>query len=220
MLYAEDNGLDADLTRAHLEANGPEFELDVVRTGEECLARLQAGRYDLVLLDNHLPDLDGIEVLEELAAQRIRLPVVMTTAVGDESLAVQVLRLGASDYLPKDGDYLARLPQVLRNAIAEHRKEQEPQHAGERSRRRILYAEHDPVDVDLTLRHFAEVRPYFEVKVVASAAGAPARRAPAFERCLSLRYPATMPGNLIDRGHVVKKARIQDLTPFLHCTGV
>jgi len=154
--------------------------------------------------------------LNELAARRIRLPVVMTTAVGDESLAIQVLRPGASDYLPKDGDYLARLPQVLRNAIAEHRNEQEPQHAGERSRRRILYAEHDPVDVDLTLRHFAEVRPYFEVEVVESAAGALALLAEGgFDLVIAdLRLPDMSALDLL------REARHRGLqVPFLVITG-
>ena len=59
VLYAEDNSFDADLTRAHFDAHAPEFELDVVRTGEECLARLQSRQYDVLLLDNHLPDMDG-----------------------------------------------------------------------------------------------------------------------------------------------------------------
>ena len=41
----------------------------------------------------------------------------MVTGVGDEALVVQVLRLGASDYIPKQGNYLASLPAVLKRAV-------------------------------------------------------------------------------------------------------
>ena len=93
VLYAEDNAFDADLIRTHFAANEPEFELDVVRTGEECLAGLQSRQYDVLLLDNHLPDMDALDVLKHLAARQIDMPIVVTTSVGDEALVVQVLQL-------------------------------------------------------------------------------------------------------------------------------
>ena len=54
VLYAEDNLRDADLTRAHLESEAPQFELEIVQSGEQCLKRLQEkeGQYDILLLDN------------------------------------------------------------------------------------------------------------------------------------------------------------------------
>ena len=172
VLYAEDSAFDADLTKAYFEGNHPEFQLDVVGTGEECLERLRDGHYDVVLLDNHLPDMTGVDVLRELAARPMMLPVVMTTAVGDEALAVQVLRLGAHDYVPKEGDYLVRLPAVLKNAVLEHRNQREPRHAGGRARRRILYVEHDPADIDLTLKFISEVTPHLHMEVVSTASTA------------------------------------------------
>ena len=172
VLYAEDNAFDADLTKVHFEEHHPEFALDVVETGRECLARLQDGRYDVLLLDNHLPDMTGLDILKELASKPVMLPVVLSTAMGDEGLAVQALRLGACDYAPKDRDYVSRLPVVLKNAIVEHRKLSEPRHVAGRARRRILYVEHDQADVDLALRHFEEVAPHIEIHVASSAAAA------------------------------------------------
>src|SRR5262245_14214145 len=110
VLYAEDDALDVDLTKSLFALHAREFEFDVVETGKQCLARLNQDKYDVLLLDNHLPDMDGIDVLKELPGKEITLPVVMVTAVGDEALVVQVLRLGAWDYVAKHGDYLARLP--------------------------------------------------------------------------------------------------------------
>ena len=109
MLYAEDTAADADLTKTYFERNAPDFHMEVVDTGEECLARLAAERYDALLLDYHLPDLDGVDVLRRLATKGLELPVVVATAVGDEALVVQVLRLGACDYVPKQGNYTRAL---------------------------------------------------------------------------------------------------------------
>jgi len=167
-LYAEDSPLDADLTKTHFELNAPDFELEVVDTGQACLARLGEEKYDVLLLDNHLPDMDGIDVLKQLAIKEVLLPVVMVINVGDEALVVQVLRLGAWDYVPKHGDYLRTLPVVLKDAVTEYRTLQEQAHAAGRRLRRILYVEHNPVDVDLTLRHFAEVAAHFTLEVARS----------------------------------------------------
>jgi DNA-binding response OmpR family regulator len=122
VLYAEDNLADADLTKVHFEQNAPEFTFEVVDSGERCLARLDEGKYDVLLLDNHLPDMDGIDVLKELAVKEATLPVVLVTAVGDEALVVQALRLGAWDYVPKQGRYLKNLPAILKSAVSEYRR--------------------------------------------------------------------------------------------------
>jgi len=168
VLYADDNPLDRDLTASHFENTGFAIDLEMVGTGRECLARLADGDYDALLLDNHLPDIDGIEVLRRLSQTRPTLPVVVVTGVGDEALAVQVLRLGAADYVPKAGEYRARLPAVLKSAIAAVQQRAEHGNPGVRSRR-ILYVEHNPADVDLTIRHFAAEAPYVDLHCVRSA---------------------------------------------------
>ncbi len=168
VLYAEDDLSDRDLTKTHFQLNAPEFELEVVDTGQRCLARLQEGKYDVLLLDNRLPDMDGIEVLRELTVKDVRMPVVMVTAVGDEALVVQVLRLGAWDYVPKQGNYVESLPAVLRDAVAEYRTQQGWGQGAGRRQRRVLYVEHHQADIDLTLEHFADSAAHFILEVVHS----------------------------------------------------
>jgi DNA-binding response OmpR family regulator len=97
LLYAEDNPSDSDLTREHFAANAPDFTLDIVTTGAACLERLRGGRYDVLLLDNHLTDMDGVDVLRAVTAWAAPPPVVIVTGLGDEGLVVQVLRRGARD---------------------------------------------------------------------------------------------------------------------------
>jgi signal transduction histidine kinase len=168
VLYAEDNVADADLTKTHFELNAPDIALDVVNTAERCLARLEECPYDVLLLDHHLPDMDGIDLAKEVALKEIPLPIVMVTGVGDEALVVQVLRLGASDYIPKQGNYLASLPSVLKRAVTEYRRMQQHGQVAPRWPRRILYVEHHSADIDLTRTHFAEAAAHFTLDEVHS----------------------------------------------------
>jgi len=168
VLYAEDNPLDADLTKTHFEQNAPDFEMEVVGTGERCLQRIEQAIPDVLLLDNHLPDMDGVDVLKALADQATILPIVVVTALGDETLVIQVLRLGACDYVAKEGSYLERLPSVLQTAVTEFRKpETDDRRIGKRTRH-ILYVEQNAADIDLTIRYFAEAAPQFRLEVARS----------------------------------------------------
>jgi signal transduction histidine kinase len=168
VLYAEDNPDDVELTGVEFAALASEFELEFVSTGKECRERLQTGEYDVLLLDHRLPDDDGADLLRELAHAGLKQPVVMVTGIGDEELVIQTLRLGASDYISKQGDYLAKLPAVLRAVVADHRNRRSHGLSFTPRRRRILYIEHDPMDVDLTLQRMAEAAPHLEVRAIDS----------------------------------------------------
>jgi two-component system cell cycle sensor histidine kinase/response regulator CckA len=169
ILYAEDNLADSDLTLEHFSLHAPDFQVEVVQTGQECLSRMTQGGYDLLLLDNHLPDMEGIDVLTALTSLEVSVPIVVVTSVGDEDLVVTVLRLGAWDYVAKHGDYLAALPAVLRNAVVEHRRIHERGHAARRQPRRVLYIERHAADVDLTATHFGLHAPHLTLHAVRTA---------------------------------------------------
>jgi PAS domain S-box-containing protein len=166
VLYAEDNAFDADLTKTHFASAAPEFAFEVVRTGEECVRRLREDAFDVLLLDNHLPDMAGVNVLRRLNEFHSPVPVVVTTSVGDETVVVQMLQLGAVDYVPKDGEYVLRLPAVLRNAVTV--RSTRPSYRSELQRRRVLYVEHDADDVDLTLTSLGETAPHLQFEAVAT----------------------------------------------------
>lgn len=172
VLYAEDNPLDADLALAHFRLAAPDLQLEVLGTGELCQERLSKGSFDLLLLDNHLPDIDGIEVLARLRASGHTLPVVMLTGDGDESTAARALIAGADDYVTKGGDYLARLPALLRGLVARVQSRTSGDGAGLQRPRRVLYVEPYAADADLTIRHFAAFAPHLHLHIVDRCASA------------------------------------------------
>lgn len=71
-------------------------------------SKLDSFNPDLILLDMHLPDGDGIDFLKKIKEKNISAPVIMVTGVTDKELALKSLELGASDYITKpiDLDYL------------------------------------------------------------------------------------------------------------------
>ncbi len=96
------------------------YEVDAVARGGEGAERALSGRYDLVVLDVMLPDLDGFEVCRRIRADRgpaRRVPVIMLSARGAELDRVRGLELGADDYVTKPFslmELLARVASVLR----------------------------------------------------------------------------------------------------------
>lgn len=119
ILIVEDNEDDQHLYRRALRATN--YALASAVTAEEGLAKAAEVLPCLVLLDYNLPDLNGIAFLERLAASPAGgVPVVMLTGEGNETVAVEAMKAGASDYLVKDtaGGYLRLLPSVIGRARA------------------------------------------------------------------------------------------------------
>jgi diguanylate cyclase (GGDEF)-like protein/PAS domain S-box-containing protein len=88
------------------------------------LIRADASRYDLVVVDHHLPGLFGVDFCKNLLAEAIALPLVMLTGSGSEAVAVEALKAGVDDYVIKDPEcaYLQMLPRILSDAVSAHRE--------------------------------------------------------------------------------------------------
>jgi two-component system, OmpR family, response regulator len=78
-----------------------EWDVVTAASGAQALQRVREERFDLVVLDWMLPDLDGMEVLQRVRAYAPRLPVVMITARYGYADRVLALQNGATDYLIK-----------------------------------------------------------------------------------------------------------------------
>lgn len=163
LLYVEDNPLDADLTRRDLAKNAPEVVLDVAAGFRQAMARLQGEpRYDLLLTDLRLPDGDGMALLAHVRQRGLPMAVVIVTGHGDEETVVAALKAGADDYIVKRPDYLGRLPKVLREALRRFHAQRPP------GLLRVLYAEPNAGDIDLTRRHLASHAPHILLDVVST----------------------------------------------------
>jgi DNA-binding response OmpR family regulator len=84
-----------------------------VSVGTAAAALAQMDSCDIVLLDHHLPDGSGVDLLPTIRARPNRPAVIVVTAHGNESLAAEALRRGADDYLIKDASFAVLLPQVV-----------------------------------------------------------------------------------------------------------
>jgi two-component system response regulator CpxR len=104
------------LVTTYLEPEG--FTLFAVHTGNEGIKSAIEGNHELIVLDVMLPDRKGFDVLREIR-NRIRTPVLMLTAKGDEFDRILGLELGADDYLPKPfspRELIARISAILRRS--------------------------------------------------------------------------------------------------------
>lgn len=137
LLLVDDNADQADLVRRALERHRPPFAVTVVGDGFACLDALAGGQYAAVLLDYSLPRLNGIQVLERIRSGGNAVPVVMVTGQGDERVAVEALKGGATDYVLKTSGYLATLPTVVQNALRQSALAAENERLAEETRSRL-----------------------------------------------------------------------------------
>jgi CheY-like chemotaxis protein len=86
-----------------------------VASGLDALEILRNGKafFDLIFLDYFMPQMTGLEVMKNLNTERISIPVVMLTGAGNESIAVEAMKLGAYDYLKKEEIDIPHLGTVI-----------------------------------------------------------------------------------------------------------
>ncbi len=92
------------------------FETTVINDSREVSGLLESDAFDIVLLDMDMPNVSGMDVLNEMRGRNLDIPVVVLTGVSDVDLAVKAMKLGAFDYLIKPADE-EKLLEVLGNAI-------------------------------------------------------------------------------------------------------
>lgn len=93
------------------------YEILEASTGSEAMALLERFEFDLILLDIKMPDMSGTDILKTIRERDSDVPVIMITAYGTIQSAVETMRLGANDFLPKPFD-----PEELRLAVMRNLK--------------------------------------------------------------------------------------------------
>ena len=100
------------------------FEVDAASDGRGALELLNGSSHDLVLTDQRMPGMDGLELLERVRREYPDVPVVLMTAYGSVSTAVEAMKRGAADYLTKPFER-EELLLVIEKVIRQRRLEDE-----------------------------------------------------------------------------------------------
>lgn len=99
ILLAEDEPSLADTIKLNLELEG--YKVQVAADGKKALKTFRGERFDLVILDVMLPEMDGFTVCEAIRLENTRIPVLFLTAKHASSDRITGLKIGADDYLTK-----------------------------------------------------------------------------------------------------------------------
>src|SRR5580693_4249733 len=137
ILYLEDDPRDAELVQGTLEAGGIDCDFTRVETQTELVAALQQGGFDLVLADYTLPSFDGLSALKIAQQGWPQLPFIFVSGTLDEEVAIESLKIGATDYVFKTR--LARIVPSVQRALREAEERTERRRAQEALRRSEAY---------------------------------------------------------------------------------
>jgi signal transduction histidine kinase len=152
ILLIEDNSDDCARITRMLRAGKRRYQLTECHTGEEALALLRSGdrAFDCVLLDYHLPDMDGRAFMRELSGTPV--PVSVLTGNDDDEAAARMLEAGAEDYLLKDGLTAHSLMRSIENVIEkfEIRRQLQAQKAAVELRNRRLELTRDELQLKVS----------------------------------------------------------------------
>ena len=171
ILYVEDDPRDADLTVRGLHKSAPHFEIEILSTIQETHARLallDSHPLELLMVDMHLSDGTGLELLQHVRENRLPIAVVMVTGSGDEDTAVAALKVRADDYVVKRTNYIDRLPVVLERAVNHYRANA----ARQANPLRILYANDNTAEIENTRRHLSVHADHIQMDVVSTGSAA------------------------------------------------
>ena len=125
ILYMEDDAGVARLVEKRLHSAG--YKVDCASDGEQGYIMYKNGFYDMLILDQTMPVYSGLEIIQKITTEGNLPPTIMLTSSGSEEIAVEALKLGASDYIVKDveGGFLLLLPSVIDNVLRMKRLEEE-----------------------------------------------------------------------------------------------
>jgi signal transduction histidine kinase/DNA-binding response OmpR family regulator len=166
LLVVDDDEVDRLIVRRRLREAAVLADVDEAAGTDEAARLLDGGGYDCLLLDYNIPGGDALGLLRTVRRTRPETPVVMLTGQGDEEVAVELMKAGAADYLPKASLTAQRLATSLRHAVelaraqaAARRAQEEVLRGAERSR---FLAEASAVlatslELDATLERVAQL---------------------------------------------------------------
>jgi diguanylate cyclase (GGDEF)-like protein len=119
ILIIEDDAVCSGLMEAALEKAG--FPCKHFTSGRDALDWLADYTPSMILLDYSLPDMTGTVFIEQISSMGISIPFIMVTGWDNANLAVQMMKIGACDFILKDASFYDRLPTVVTRALQEQK---------------------------------------------------------------------------------------------------
>ena len=117
ILCIEDNSNDYEIIKRFLEKKMKEINLERESVGLRGLTKMRKEKFDILLLDYRLPDINGLEVMEIMKKEGIDVPIIMLTGKGDEKVAVEAMKKGVGDYIVKDDLETEKLSESITQLI-------------------------------------------------------------------------------------------------------
>ena len=118
VMLVDDDEVDRLAVRRALSAHDERLQFIECSSAEEMFLALESGSFACVLLDYLLPGITARELLPLLRQRVGELPIIVLTAYGDEQVAVDLMKAGATDYFAKDRLDGRNLARSIGNAIA------------------------------------------------------------------------------------------------------
>jgi PAS domain S-box-containing protein len=156
ILVVDDDELDRLAVRRALKASGLDVHVAEAEDNASALKSLSTMPIDCILLDYRLPGTDGLAVLRTVRSTGIKIPIIMMTGQGDEQLAVEIMKAGATDYLNKGKMSSETLVKSVRAALRVHKAEAMVHSAEEQRRRAETALHHSERLLAITLRSIGD----------------------------------------------------------------
>lgn len=122
ILVVDDENLICDMIKSELEKSG--YDVTALNNSKDVIKAIDAGDYDLILLDLMMPKITGLELLGMIKEKKSDTVVIMITAYGSIESAVKAMKLGAFDYLTKPFS-MDELNMVVKKGLDYHRSLEE-----------------------------------------------------------------------------------------------
>ncbi len=121
LIVEDDHGI-AFLISEALES--ADRQIEMVHSGNEAIEYISARNPELIILDYSLSDMNAGELIDALESKGVSIPpFIVSTGQGDETIAVEMMKMGALDYLIKDSTLMRRLPGIVQRVVENLQKE-------------------------------------------------------------------------------------------------
>ncbi|WP_404789494.1 hybrid sensor histidine kinase/response regulator [Altericista sp. CCNU0014] len=132
ILIVDDDEVDRQAVRRALDKTGIQTEIYEAATYASATDILKTQLFDCIFADYRLPDRDGLALVQSVRKEGILTPLIVLTGQGDEQIAVDLMKAGASDYLIKSKISPDRISRMLRNALRIYNAERQAALANQR----------------------------------------------------------------------------------------